>query len=263
MINSGKSSAQKFSQYADIVFFKAYADLQSERQRTYLGFLWWIFEPLMYMVVMWVVFEKVLQFRTEDAVLFLLVGLVFWQWLKSCISHASNGVLQARPLIVLVPLPPVIFPLSMILTDTFKFILVLAVLLGVLLVTGHAQSEALLALPLVLLAELLLIVAVTLVLAAVIPFFPDLRFIVDNVLLAAMFLSGIFFDPATLTGNMKEYFYYNPSALIIREAREILLHQRWPDWQALLWVSGISILVCLVGAAMLHALRGHYPKQVR
>jgi lipopolysaccharide transport system permease protein len=249
--------------YIDIILFKAYADLQSERQRTYLGFLWWIFEPLMYMAVMWLVFGFLLAFRTEDFTLFLLTGLVFWQWFKSCISHGGNAVLQANPLIQLVALPPVIFPVVMVLADTFKFVIVLTLLLVVLLITGHAQSWTVLALPLLFLTQLALICAITIWVSAVVPFVPDLRFVIENLLVAMMFLSGIFYDPSQIPPAIYEYFFYNPMAFLLREAREILMYQRWPHWSGLLIITTGSLVLCVLGAYVLERLRRFYPKLPR
>ena len=247
-------------QYLEIIVFKAYADLQSERQRTYLGFLWWIFEPIMYMAVMWVVFNDLLKNRTENFTLFLLTGLIIWQWFKSCVSHGSVAVLQANSLIQLVPLPPVVFPLVYILTDTFKFAFILAIFLALLLVLGHAHSWTLLALPVILLAELTLICAVTIWMAAFIPFVPDLRFVTENLLLAMMFLSGIFYDASIIPPELRDYFYWNPAAFIIREARVVLLDEAWPDFTALAGMSAICLVIAAAGGVVLHRLRGHYPK---
>lgn len=249
--------------YVDIVLFKAYADLQAERQRTYLGFLWWVFEPLMYMAVMWAVFSRVLGHSSDDYPVFLLIGLVFWQWFKSCVSHGSVSVLQAHPLIQLVALPPVIFPLVSVLTDCFKFAFILVLLLVLLLVTGHALSPTLLALPLVLLAELAVICAVTIWLSALIPFVPDLRFVTENALIAVMFLSGIFYDASVLPGFARVVFDLNPMALLIGDAHEILMHGRWPDVTRLLLLFAGSVLACVTGALVLERLRRHYPKLPR
>jgi len=256
-------SSMPLRRFFDIVRFKAYADLRAERERTYLGFLWWFFEPLMFMAVFWLVFDKVLARGTEDFVPFVLVGLVMWQWLRSGISHGSTSVLEAKGLIQQVRLPPVIFPLVTLLSDSVKFGFVLGMLLVVLLFTGHAQSWTLLALPLVLLAEFALLCALTIWLAAIIPFVPDLRFVTDNILMAMMFLSGIFYDGSVLPEPIRTYFFLNPSAYLIQQAREVLLYQRWPEWEGLLLILGISLVLCVAGAHVLERLRRYYPKLPR
>jgi lipopolysaccharide transport system permease protein len=249
--------------FVDIVFFKAYADLRAERERTYLGFLWWVFEPVLYALVVWIVFQKVLMRGAEGFALFVLSGMVVWQWIKSCISHGSSSVLEAHGLIQQVRLPPVIFPLATILSDTVKFGFVLALLILVLAASGTPPSPALLALPLVLVAALAFICAVTIWLSAMVPFVPDLRHVTENVLMAMLFLSGIFYDVTSIPEPMQSWFFINPSARIIHEAREILLHGHWPAWQPLLWITGLSVVVSIAGAYTLERLRRFYPKLPR
>ena len=253
----------QFRRYLDIIAFKSYADLQAERQRTYLGFLWWIFEPLMYMAVMWFVFGYILKRGTDSYPLFLLTGLVFWQWFKSCISHGSLAVLQANPLIQLIRLPPVIFPLVTILTDSFKFLFILALLMLLLVFTGHARSVTVLALPLILFAELALACGVAIWISAAVPFLPDLRFVTENMLVALMFLSGIFFDPAALPESLRELFYLNPIAFLIREARNVVLHDTWPDFVGLAVITAVGVLASILGAFFLERMRRFYPKLPR
>jgi lipopolysaccharide transport system permease protein len=63
--------------YLDLVRYRAYVDLKSESARSYLGMLWWILDPLMYLAIYYLVFGVVLQRGGEGFVGFLLCGLVF------------------------------------------------------------------------------------------------------------------------------------------------------------------------------------------
>lgn len=246
--------------YVEIVLFKAYADLRSERERTYLGFLWWIFEPLLFMVVLWLVFSVVLQQGGPDYVPFVIVGLVAWQWFKSCVSHGCSSIYDSSLLIRQVPLPPLVLTLVTITTDTVKFAAVASLLVVFFLYTGDARSPALLALPLVVLTQLVLICAVTVWVAALVPFFPDLRLITETALAALMFLSGIFFNAADLPEPMRTYFFWNPVAFLCQQWRVILLHGHWPDWVQLSITLVASLAVFALGAAATHRLRRFYPK---
>jgi hypothetical protein len=58
-------------------------------------------------------------------------------------------------------------------------------------------------LPVLVLTQLLLIMSVTCLLAALTPFFPDLRAILDNILLMLFFLSGVFFDISRLPASIQ------------------------------------------------------------
>ena len=250
----------KARRFIDILLFKAYADIRAERERTYLGFLWWIFEPLTYMLVLWLAFDVILSRGGEGFVLFVLVGLVPWQWFKSTVTHGANSVLGARKLIQQVALPPVLFPLVTIMTDAAKFSVVLVLLLAVLMVTGEGRSLMVLALPAVLLTELALICAATLWIAAVVPFLPDLRIVTETILTALMFLSGIFFSGRELPEPVRSWFFLNPVAFLLDQVRAVLLMGVAPDWKGLATIFFLSVLAALAAAAMIRRLSRHYPK---
>ena len=62
-----------------LIIQKAIADLISEARRGYIGILWWIIEPIIYMLVFYIIFVVVFDRGGEDRVAFLLTGLVIWK----------------------------------------------------------------------------------------------------------------------------------------------------------------------------------------
>lgn len=247
-------------QYLELILFRIYADLRAERERTYLGFLWWIFEPVMFMGVFVIVFGVGLRHGGPDFVPFLLVGLVDWQWFKSCISHGGGSIMSNSRLIKQVYLPKIIFPIITILTDTVKFAFILVLLMGFLWLNGYHFGAALLALPVLLLMQLLLICGLTLLVSALVPLFPDFRFIVESALLAGFFMSGVFFSAAQLPAELRPYFYLNPMASLIDSLRAVLLHNQWPDWGALGTIGVLSVVLIALGYWVLARLDYLYPK---
>ena len=51
----------------DILLYKTYAELKVEAQRNYLGFLWWIGEPMLFMLVYYFLFERLLNIQIGRA----------------------------------------------------------------------------------------------------------------------------------------------------------------------------------------------------
>ncbi len=246
--------------YTELILYKTYADLKAETERTYLGFLWWIFEPVMYMSVFYVFFGILLGHRTDDYVPFLLIGLTSWQWLKSCLSHGAETIRGATSLMQQVHLPKVVFPMILVLTDTVKFLFILVLLLVFLWLYGYGIGIAYLALPIVLIVQMLFVLAFTFFLAAVIPFVPDLRFVVENILLALFFMSGVMISADIVPEAYKIYYYLNPIVTIIESYRDILMHNIWPNNMALLLISMISLICIWLGAKLIAKFEYIYPK---
>lgn len=252
------------SRMVDLVLFKAYADMRSESQRTYLGFLWWLIEPVVNMIIYYVVFGLFLR-RGEgvDFAFFLLVGMMTFRWFQGAVRLGGVSLIANAGLMRLVYLPKAVFPSIAILTVTAKFLVAFAILVIVLAAFGFPIGLTYLGLPVVLLVELLVIVAATYLIAAVLPFVPDLWVAIDNGLTMLFFLSGIFFAGSSLPERYQTYFYLNPMAHIIESYRVILLEGEWPAPLPLLSIALGALLFIGVGAALLGRFDRLYPRSIR
>jgi len=247
-------------EYLELVVVKVFMNLKSEASRTYLSFLWWILEPVMTMSVFYVVFGVLLNRRTDDFIAFLLVGLVTWQWFSNTISHGMSAIHHNSRVILSVDIPKEIFPLIEILMDVVKFSLVLVLLLGFLWIFGFPVNPQYFALPGLLVIQFMLICSITLLTAAVVPFFPDIKFLVMVLLQLTFFLSGIFYDPSSIPVEYQQYFFMNPMALLVDSYRLVLLEAQSPDWSKLFIVACGSSFGVLLTLGLLAKLHYAYPR---
>lgn len=255
-----RGSARHWRQFVVLVFFRALGTLRTERKRTYLGFLWWFFEPLFLMAVFYVVFGKFFQRGGPGYVSVLLSGLVLWQWFASSIMHNSNAIQAALPLLRGVKVAPAVFPLATFVADSFKFLMVLVVLLITLVVLGHPPEWAWLSLIPILAVEGMLACGCAMIVAAIVPFVPDLRFVIAPLLQGMFFLSGVFFTMDSVSPAMRRYLELDPMAVLIDCSRAALLHGELPDPLRLGWVFLLAIVVCVIGATLLRRFAPRYPK---
>ena len=232
--------------YIDLVWYKAYADLRVEASRGYLGILWWVLEPLLFMAVFYVVFGARYPHSGKDYVAFLLVGLVAWRWFDNTIKLGSNALIWSQALMQQVYVPKIVFPTVTVVTNTVKFLFVLATLLAFLLLNGYFPGATWLALPGLLAIQLLFIAASTWLISALVPFLPDIRVIMDSGLTLLFFMSGIFFDIGSVSTQLATYLRLNPMAILIESYRKVLLHGVWPDWGMLALVVVFSVIILLV-----------------
>lgn len=246
--------------FFELLWFSAYAELKAESARSYLGFVWWLLEPAMFMAVFYVVFGVLLGNKDPDFIPFLLIGLTFWQWFKSCISHGSYAIWLNIPLMRQVRLPVLLFPLTAVLSDTLKFLFIFVVLLALLWAMGHPPTTAYLALPIVFGVELLLATACALFAAAIVPFVPDIRFVIENALMALMFVSGVVFSLETLPEPYRTAMGWNPVVGVLESARDILMRGQWPDWGLLAQAMVVAIILALLSSLVITRLASRYPK---
>lgn len=246
--------------FVNLVLQKAKAGLRAEASRGYLGVLWWVIEPVMYMGIFYIVFAHLFHRGDENYIMFLLTGLIVWKWFHATVTTGSNSLIANAGLMNQVYLPKIVFPLTAIAINTFKFLIILILFLTFLQFTPTKPSLTWALLPFLILTQLLLIVSVVSLLAAVMPFFPDLKVILDNIMMMLLFLSGIFFDIAGLPVSIQGYLYLNPMATLITMYRKLLLEGVPPDWGQIFLVISFSFTVMILAGCLFHRFDRVYPK---
>lgn len=247
----------------DLIFQKTVAGLRAEASRGYLGILWWVLEPLLYMTVFYIAFAHILDRGDENFVVFLLTGLIVWKWFHASLGGGANSLMANAGLMNQVYVPKIIFPLTTVAINTFKFLIILFLFLVFLYFTSAEVTWTWILVPVLVLSQLLLIVAVTSLLAAVMPFFPDMKVILDNILMMLLFLSGIFYDVTkAVPEKFQVYFFLNPMADLIMMYRQVLLDGVPPDWRHLFGILFFSMATMILAVWLLRRFDRVYPKIV-
>ncbi len=250
---------QDLYRYAHVVRYQTYAGLKAEISRTYLGVIWWLLEPTMAAVTMYVVFGFLLSSAPANQrpagraefFPFLLVGTFAWQWFHNSAMLAANSIILKSGIMQQVYLPKAVFPLVSILNGTWKFLCTFSVMTVVLWLLGYAPSEAYLALPAVVLIQFAFNLAVGLPLAVWIPYFRDGTAVIGAVLGFVGMASGIFFRPNQVPTRYAPFVHYNPLATLLTAYRTVLLERQWPDWWSLGRVALIAAVLLVLGAILM------------
>ncbi len=250
------------SHYINIILLQTVANLRTEAVRTHLSVLWWVIEPILYMLTFYIVFGLIFERGGEGYIAVLLIGLVVWRWFDSTVRNSTTIVSQHLSLMHQVYLPKYIFPSVLILVNTVKAMLIVLLLIGFLLLYGVTPSETWVALPIMILIQFLFIACMTMLLASLAPFLPDLQVIVTNLLTFMFFMSGVFFDLSSIPEEYVPALKLNPMLNIIDSYRSILLNNEWPDWGILSLILLFSLAGIAVAIAIFNRYDYLYPKLV-
>jgi lipopolysaccharide transport system permease protein len=251
-----------YIKYIDLIFYRAALNLRAEGAKYYLGILWWVIEPVLYLAVFYVVFEMGLRQGGDGYVSFLLCGLVVWKWFDSCIKTCSLSIVQNVDIMYQIDMPKVLFPLIMIATGSFKFLIILLVFLGFLLVAGDVNMDGWGWLIVVMFIQLFLILAIGLFVAALVPVALDLSFVVNYTMMMLFFASGIFFDINSMSAEAQKLLSYNPFMTIIDTYRSVLLVGEKPNFDKLFPVIMFSVVLLMVDLYLFRKLNKVFPRLV-
>jgi len=225
--------------------------LKSEALKTYLSYFWWLLEPALFVAAFYVAFAIILDFRTEDFVVFLVCGKIPYLWFSKSLSGGAGSIFAGRELLTNASIRPEMFPMVDYLQNMYKQIVAFVAMLLFLLTQGYFPDVHWFLLPVVALAQMAFMMPLVLAAAWITALIPDVRMLINMLVLIMLFLSGIFWDINDLQSPVREQvMLYNPLAFLIDAYRQILLHQSQPDW---IHLAGI-LLFGIVLSALLFGL---------
>lgn len=249
--------------HIDLVLYRGISELRTEASRAYLGMIWWIVEPMLYVGVFYIVFELGLRRGGDGFVAYLLCGLVTWKWFDGTVRSSANIISMSLGLMHQVYLPKYLLPLSVLVANTIKFWIIFMILCLFLWLNDSLMlGPALWSLPALMFIQLLLILAVGGLAAALVPLVPDLRYVVNYGMTMLFFLSGIFFSLSDMSPEAQALLQFNPMLVLIDAYRAVLLHGAWPEPYPLVRIALASFAVLLLVAALFQRFDRVYPRVV-
>ena len=193
MNTSVPTHRQELWKYRYLLYNLVVRDLKVRYKNSILGVLWSLLNPLLIMVVFTLVFQRFSAGNIYVFPIFVLVGIIPWNFFSGGVMGGTHGILGNAQLIKKVYFPRIILPTATILSNSINFLIALIVLLVMLFVFGIGLTRHALWVPFIFIAQLLLMLGVVYILSAAQVFVRDVAMILEVALLALFFLSPIFY----------------------------------------------------------------------
>ena len=205
--------------------------LRADASKYFLGYIWWVLEPLLYVAVFYVVFNVILDSRRVDFLVFLMCGKLPFIWFSKSVNMASNSIVANRGLIGKINIPKTLFPMAMIQECLYKQAAVFALLFAVLFLHDYPLSLTWLYLLPVILVNYLMILACSYIGACLVCLARDFSMMISLGMIFLMFTSGVFWDARDLGDPHKTELILslNPLAFMLDAYRQILMYGIAPN----------------------------------
>src|SRR3972149_7221596 len=158
-------------------------ELRARYKNTFFGFLWIVVNPLLQMLVIGFIFRLFIKEPIKNYYLYLLVGLLVWNFFSLSLTKATSSIVNERALIKKAKFPREVIPLSIILSNFIHLFIALLLLIVPILFLGTLSITSF---PHLILGFLLLItftVGLALFTTALNVRFRDVNFFVQAVLI--------------------------------------------------------------------------------
>ncbi|MEH6587164.1 MAG: ABC transporter permease [Halioglobus sp.] len=242
------------TQYFRLVDTQARFALKADAARFFLGYVWWVLEPLLFVGVFYFVFNVVLDANRADFLVFLMCGKLPFVWYSKTVSNSANAIIGNAGLIGKIDIPKTMFPMVRVHEGLYRQIAVFLLLFVVLILYDYPVTWLWLwVLPLAF-VQYLMIVCCSLLGAMLVCFLRDFILLIGLAMIFLMFTSGIFWDPRMLDDPaMTEMILtWNPLAFILDGYRQVLMFQQSPDIGLLLINGCVFGVITLIVAKIMN-----------
>jgi lipopolysaccharide transport system permease protein len=235
--------------YRDLALILALRDLQLLYRQTLFGVAWVVLQPLTAMLIFAVVFGRLAKLDSDGVpyTSFALAGLTIWTFVSTAVTSAATSLTEDRDLVTKVYFPRMLAPIAAVLAASVELVITLVLLIPVLAIDRVMPPFQVLTLPLWIIGAIVLAVAAGLWLSAANVLYRDVRYVLNFLLQAWLFVSPVAFSSSLVPARWRWAYNLNPAAGLIDGMRWALLNGPSPGPQ--LAVSVASLLVLLVSGA--------------
>lgn len=257
--NKGTASAvldalATFYQRRWLLRYFIHRQLTRSYRRSYLGFVWAILGPLVWVFFLSLIFSKIvgLRFRvvegdpTLNFGLYLYCGLLPFLAYSEALNKGLNSITGSSGLVQKVVFPLELLPFTQAVTSIIDKFFGVGALLIVLLVLEHRLEWTVVLLPAIMVLQLVFVLALTYLMAVLGTFLPDVGEVMRPVIRGTFFVTPILWTPDRLPDYLSWIVDYNPLAYLVGAYRDLILHGQLPGMMSTVYFTLFSVALFIV-----------------
>lgn len=215
-------------------------------KNTFLGILWTALEPLLYFIVLYVVFSSIRN-QGEHFAIYLITGIMIYHVFVRGTSGGLISLTSNSGIIISVNFRRDFFPLVSTVAISLLAFVDLGVFFGLMPVFQFVPTWTIILLPLPLILLFFLILGLSYFLSIANVFVRDIQYIWIIVVYTLLFLSPIFWDLNEVDGILLQIHQFNPLGQLIDIAHQLVIDGQIPQINEWLYTTSFIIIIFFTG----------------
>jgi len=238
--------------YKDFIFGSVKRDFQSRYQTSFLGAAWLVLQPVAMILVYTLVFSQVMRTRLPEVSgsfsysIYLCAGLLTWGLFAETLGNLQNIFLVNSNLIKKLSFPKICLPIISVMTSLINFAIIFSLFVIFLIISDNFPGMLFFAFFPILLIQIIFAIGLGLILGVMNVFVRDVGQFVGILLQFWFWFTPIVYVINSLPEWARASLAYNPLTNIILAYQDIFVYQRVPNWESLIPISLISVLLCFL-----------------
>ena len=233
--------------YRELLKNNVKKDIRGKYKGSFLGILWSFVNPLLQVVVYAIVFPYIMRMQMDNYVIFLICGIIPWTWFITSITQSTACITNNGNLIKKVYFPRSILPISVVTSGMINFLISSIVILLAVLISGLGISWHLIFLPIIVIIQYIICLALSFLLAAINVYVKDVEYLIIFFLNMLFYATPILYPIDLFNGGWIVWlFRMNPMAHLVNAYRDIFYVHHIPEFGNLGILTLVSLLLLFI-----------------
>ena len=250
--------------YYNYTIYSAKSELKAEVSNSYLNWIWWVLEPLCFMMIYAFIFGVVFNSKEEYFLVFIFIGITGWDFFNRNMKNSVKMVKANKSIVSKVYIPKFVLIFSKMLVNGFKMMICFGIVVLMMIVSRVSITwNVLYIIPVMITLWIINFGFMTILLHFGV-FIEDLSNIVNIVLRAVFYMTGIFYSIESRIASPYSDILLkcNPIAFLLSSFRKCLLYGDRPSLKVLLLWIVVGLIISIVGVKTIYKNENSYVKVI-
>lgn len=256
--------------YRDLVVLFVKRDFVAIYKQTILGPLWFVFQPLLTIIMYSLVFGRLAGIPTEGLppMLYYMGGLAAWNYFADCLNKSSNTFVNNAALFGKVYFPRLVVPISIVLSNLISFfiqILFLICFMGFFAWQGKFHfivQPQLMLLPLLVLIMSSLGLGLGILISSLTTKYRDLRYVVTFGVQLLFYGTPVIYSMGFVPPAFRFWINLNPMSPVIEAFKYVFLGVGSWNWMGLGYAALVAAFVLAFGVLIFNRVEKSFSDTV-
>ena len=261
MFKRFRDDMKKYWKYA---IYSSKAQLKSEIANSYLNWLWWILDPLCFMLIYVFMFGYVFKSKLQYFAIFIFIGITLWDFFNKTLLQSVRVIKTNKPIVSKVYIPKFILLIVRMGVNGFKMFISLMIIIAMLGVWHVKLTWNVIYVIPILLTLMVIVFGFGCFLLHYGVFVEDLSNVLNIVLRFLFYLTGVFWN--IMDRLPAPYNVYigrgNPIAFLITSMRDCVIYGSTPHRKLLLLWFVVGVIISILGVRKIYKNENSYVKVI-
>lgn len=253
-----------FKKYYKYAIYSAKSELKAEVASSYLNWVWWVLEPLCFMLIYSFIFGVVFNASENNFAIFIFIGIMAWDFFNGNMKQSVKMIKNNKAIVSKVYIPKFVLIFSKMLVNGFKMMICFGIVILMMIVCRVSITWNILYIIPIMITLWIVNFGLMTILLHFGVFIEDLSNIVNIVLRAVFYMTGIFYAIESRIASPYSDILLkgNPIAFSISSFRKCLLNGEAPSVKILLAWTAIGLIISILGVKTIYKNENSYVKVI-